>query len=105
MSRIDCKQAQAVEANATEAASLLRALSHAARLSVACELVGGERTAGALVETSGLSQSALSQHLAVLRAEGVVATRRDGQTIHYRLADRRVERLIGTLHELFCKGP
>lgn len=104
MLRIDSKRAKAVEANAAEAASLLRALSHGARLSVACELVGGERSAGALVKASGLGQSALSQHLAVLRAEKVVATRRDGRTIHYRLADTRVERLIGTLHELFCKG-
>jgi len=66
--------------HAEEAAGLLKALSHEARLLVLCELVGGERTAGELVERSALSQSALSQHLAKLRSEGLVATRRDAQT-------------------------
>ena len=54
-------------------------------------------------ECSNLSQSALSQHLAKLRDQGLVATRREGQTIFYRLADRRVTRLIGVLHELYCE--
>jgi len=85
------------------AAGLLRALSHEARLMVLCELVEGERTAGALVASSGLSQSALSQHLAKLREEGLVATRRDGQTVFYRLGDRRAARLVGVLHDLFCQ--
>ena len=96
------KDLKAVRRNAAEAAAMLRGLSHAARLSVLCELLAGERSAGALVATSGLSQSALSQHLAKLREQGLVATRREGQTIYYRLADRRLERLIGVLHELYC---
>ena len=102
MIEIDLKEAKAVRRNAAAAAELLRTLAHEARLSVLCELVGGERTAGALVEASGLSQSALSQHLAKLRDEGIVTTRRDGQTIHYRLADPRVETLLATLYQLFC---
>ena len=89
--------------HAEEAAALLRALSHEARLKVLCELVSGERPAGALVQAAGLSQSALSQHLARLREEGVVATRRDGQTMFYRLADPQVSRVLETLHDLYCR--
>ena len=65
-------------------------------------LVGSERTAGELVESSGLSQSALSQHLAKLRQEHLVETRRDGRTIHYRLANGQTAKLIETLHNLYC---
>jgi ArsR family transcriptional regulator, virulence genes transcriptional regulator len=104
MTDIDLREAKVVRRNAAEAAGLLRTLAHEARLAVLCELVGHERTAGALVEASGLSQSALSQHLAKLRQEGIVATRREGQTIYYRLADPRAERLIATLYQLFCRG-
>jgi ArsR family transcriptional regulator len=89
--------------HAEAAAGLLRALSHEARLKVLCELVSGERSAGELVKAAGLSQSALSQHLARLREEGVVATRRDGQTIFYRLADPQVSRVLETLHDLYCR--
>ncbi len=94
---------EAVHRNAEKAAGMLRALSHGARLKVLCELVGGERSAGELVATAGLSQSALSQHLAKLREEGIVETRRDGQTIYYRLGDPDVARVLGTLHELYCQ--
>jgi ArsR family transcriptional regulator len=96
---------KAMQANAGKAAALMRALSHEARLGVLCQLVNGEKTAGDLVEKSGLSQSALSQHLGVLRDEGLVATRRDGQAIHYRLGDARAMRMIGLLQELYCKPP
>ena len=88
---------------ANEAAGLMRTLSHGARLKVLCELSTGERSAGDLVESSGLSQSALSQHLAKLRDEGLVKTRRDGQTIFYVLADKRTARLLALLHELYCE--
>jgi DNA-binding transcriptional ArsR family regulator len=94
----------ALRENAAEAAAMLRMLSHEARLAVLCELVNGERSAGALVETSGISQSALSQHLAKLREEGLVATRREAQSIHYRLADPKAARIIALLHDLYCKG-
>jgi ArsR family transcriptional regulator len=89
--------------NATEAAALLRAISHEARLLVLCELANGERSAGELVERSGLSQSALSQHLAKLREQGLVATRREAQMIHYRIADQRAQRLLRVLHDIYCK--
>jgi len=88
--------------NAGKAAAMLRMLSHEARLAVLCDLVDGERSAGALVVSSGLSQSALSQHLAKLREEGLVATRRDGQTIYYRLPDGKAARVIEVLHEIYC---
>ena len=81
---------------------MMRALSHEARLRVLCELVNGEKTAGDLVARSGLSQSALSQHLAKLRTEGLVATRREAQVIHYRLDDPKAARLLGVLHEIYC---
>jgi ArsR family transcriptional regulator len=94
---------KAMRRHAGEAAGMMRALSHEARLRVLCELVDGERTAGDLVARSGLSQSALSQHLAKLREEGLVATRREAQVIFYRLDDPRAARLLGVLHEIYCK--
>ena len=81
---------------------MMAALSHEVRLRVLCDLVGGERMAGELVQRSGLSQSALSQHLAKLREEGVVATRRQAQTIFYRVADPKVLRIVQLLYELYC---
>lgn len=89
-------------AKAGQAAGLLKALAHEARLLVLCQLLDGESAAGALQEACGLSQSALSQHLARLRDEGLVATRRDGQTIFYRLADPKVERVLDTLAAIYC---
>ncbi|MEZ5971760.1 MAG: metalloregulator ArsR/SmtB family transcription factor [Hyphomonadaceae bacterium] len=89
-------------AKASEAAALLKALAHEARLMVLCQLLDGEHSAGALQESSGLSQSALSQHLARLREEGLVSTRRDAQTIYYRLADPNVARVLNTLAQIYC---
>ena len=89
-------------ARAGEAASLLKALAHEARLMVLCQLLEGEHSAGALQEASGLSQSALSQHLARLREEGLVATRREAQTIYYSLAEPNVARVLETLAQIYC---
>jgi ArsR family transcriptional regulator len=99
LSRSDLK---AMFRNAGNAAALMRLLSHEARLIVLCQLATGECSVGALVESSGLSQSALSQHLAKLRDEGLVTTRRQGQTIYYALADKKAARIIGLLHEIYC---
>lgn len=88
--------------NAAEAARFLRALAHEGRLMVLCGLAQGERPVAELQRLVPLSQSALSQHLAVLRREGLVATRREAQHIHYRLADERVRRVVPLLYELFC---
>lgn len=89
-------------AAASEAAALLRALSHEGRLLVLCALAEGEAQAGALVALSGLSQSALSQHLARLREEGLVATRRDSTAIFYRLAEPKARRIVRLLHDMYC---
>lgn len=90
------------EASASAAAKLLKALSNERRLMILCQLVDGELSVGALLPRVGLSQSALSQHLAVLRDEGIVATRRDGQTIWYRIEDPAAIRVVATLAEIFC---
>jgi ArsR family transcriptional regulator len=103
MTRVVTRDMTAMRKHAGEAATMLRALSHEARLLVLCELTGGECTAGELVERSGLSQSALSQHLAKLREEGLVETRREAQSIFYRIADARAARLLSVLHEIYCK--
>lgn len=99
--RIDPKR---LEARAGEVAGLLRALANDRRLVILCKLVeAGEVTVGALADDVGLSQSALSQHLARMREEGIVAFRRDAQTLWYRIADPRAETLLATLHRLYCQ--
>ena len=90
------------EANAAEAARLLRALANERRLMILCQLADGERSVGELLPLVGLSQSALSQHLAVLREEGIVATRRESQSVRYRIADPAAVRVVATLAEIFC---
>ena len=88
---------------AAEAVAVLKSIAHEGRLLVLCYLgEAGELSVGELVHRIGLSQSALSQHLAKLRAEGLVATRTSSQTVFYRVADRRVLTLLATLHKLYC---
>ena len=92
------------EAHAGEVAALLGALGNRRRLMVMCKLAEQrEMSVTTLAEEVGLSQSALSQHLAKMRAEGLVAFRRESQTLWYRIADPRCERLLATLYELYCK--
>lgn len=92
------------EKKAMEVADILRALANERRLMILCKLVEyGEATVGTLVDAVGISQSALSQHLAKMRDEGIVVFRRESQTLWYRIADQRVEELFATLHRLFCK--
>ncbi len=98
----EIRQIKEMSRRAEEAAGLMRALSHEGRLRVLCELSAGEKNVGELVKSSGLSQSALSQHLARLRDEGLVATRRDAQTIYYTVADAKVLRLVRLLYEIYC---
>lgn len=90
--------------NADRAARLLKTLAHGERLRVLCLLVGGELSVGQINERIALSQSALSQHLAKLRAEGLVTTRRDSQTIYYRLSSGPAEQLLASLHDIYCRG-
>lgn len=94
--------ADALETKAEEAADLLRAMANGKRLVALCSLLDGEKSAGALAKTVALSPPALSQHLAKMRALGLVAARRDGQTIRYRLAGVAVTRVLETLYRLFC---
>lgn len=85
-----------------EAADLLRMIANERRLLLLCHmLVEGEITVGRLAERVGLSQSATSQHLKLLRRDALVATRRQGTIIHYRVADMRVAQIINGLHGLF----
>jgi DNA-binding transcriptional ArsR family regulator len=85
------------------AATLLRALGNEQRLLILCHLAaGGELSVTALGERMSLSQSALSQHLARLREDGIVAFRREAQTLFYRIADDKAARLLGLLHDLYC---
>ncbi|MEP0072826.1 MAG: metalloregulator ArsR/SmtB family transcription factor [Marinomonas sp.] len=86
----------------SQAAGFLKALSNENRLMILCHLLDKELSVTALNEKLPLSQSALSQHLAVLRKDGLVNTRRESQTIFYSLGDERVKTLIQTLHGLFC---
>lgn len=94
---------RSLEAKAGEVAALLRTIGNDRRLLILCRLVEcGEATVGDLADDVDLSQSALSQHLARLREEGIVAFRRESQTIWYRIADSRVEALLAALHRLYC---
>ena len=88
--------------HAGEAAALLKALAHPARLLVLCQLVQGERTVGELQPATGLGASALSQHLAVLREDGLVTTRREAQSILYSLVPGPAQRILQTLHDVYC---
>ncbi|NNU14804.1 helix-turn-helix transcriptional regulator [Parvularcula sp. ZS-1/3] len=89
-------------AKASDAAGLLRTMGNPNRLMILCRLGGGELSVGALGEGFPLSQSALSQHLAVLRAEGLVATRKQGQSVYYRIANPGVVSIIETLASIYC---
>ena len=93
---------QQLQSKAGAAEALLKAAASRHRLVILCELLQGERSVAALQQAIGLSQSALSQHLARLREEGIVATRREAQTIYYSLASSHAAKLIGLLYELFC---
>ncbi len=99
------KGAAAMTAHADTASRLLKSIANAQRLRILCLLAGGERSVGALNELLDLSQSALSQHLARLRDEGLVTTRREAQTIHYRLAEGPARRIIKTLYGIYCATP
>lgn len=88
--------------NAGRVAELLKAVGNENRLMILCALVRGELSVGALNTQVDLSQSALSQHLARLRRDRYVKTRREGQTVYYSLADDNVRKLIAFLHRTYC---
>jgi ArsR family transcriptional regulator len=91
---------------AAEAARMMKLLSNERRLLLLCHLANaGEMTVGALAQSIGLSQSAASQHLALMREDGLVSFRRDGQTLHYRIADPAAEHFLSMLKTVFCNPP
>ena len=91
--------------NARRASALLKAMSNEHRLLVLCQLQAGERSVGELERLVGLSQSALSQHLARLRRDQLVRTRRAAQTIYYSLNGVEATEVIRTLHGIYCTAP
>jgi DNA-binding transcriptional ArsR family regulator len=93
-----------MQSQAQEVSELLKTMAHPVRLLVLCQLVNHELSAGELVERSSLSQSAFSQHLTVLKKQGIVKVRKEAQQVFYSLADERVEKLLDSLYGLFCKS-
>ena len=94
-----------MQQHACEASDLLKAMGNEQRLLILCQLVGHELSVAELLARIKLSQSALSQHLAVLREAGMVETRRSAQTIFYSLPPGPVHRLMQTLHDIYCSEP
>ena len=91
-----------MQLKAGTAVALLRALGSEPRLMILCELLKGERSVTALQQAVGLSMSAMSQHLARLRMDELVSTRRESQMIYYSLASPHAKKVIETLYELYC---
>ena len=97
------KSISELEVSAAEAAGVLKSLSNEKRLMILCKLLEeGEMSVLPIAEAVGLGQSALSQHLARMRAEKIVDFRRDGQTLYYRIADPKVAQLLKSLKSIFC---
>ena len=93
---------QDMQASAASASNLLKSMANESRLMILCQLVEGERSVAEILKDIPLGQSALSQHLAILRRERLVTTRREGQSIFYSLASHEVRAIIATLHDLYC---
>lgn len=100
---MDTAELELLKANAELAVVLLKRMAHKDRLLILCHLTTGEISAGELSRRSLLSQSAFSQHLAVLRNEQLVKTRKEAQTIYYSLANESVIEVLATLKQIFCK--
>lgn len=95
-------QLKEMEQTAAHVSGLLKLLSHRDRLMALCHLTQGELAAGALAEAVGMKPPAMSQQLAILRREGVIASRRDGQTIYYRIDSDDAVAIMGFLYDRFC---
>lgn len=88
---------------AGEVSEILKALANPHRLLIVCELIDDEVSVGALAAALGVRDAVASQHLSILRRSGILATRRNGQTIYYKIADKRVRSLVETLYRRFCQ--
>jgi DNA-binding transcriptional ArsR family regulator len=95
-------EAEMMERAADEASDLLKALSNRHRLLIICQLVDGERSVGELAGFLDLRDSTVSQHLALLRKDGLVSARRDGQTIYYSIASDPAREVLKTLYQVYC---
>lgn len=93
---------QEMETNSAKAVALLKAMANQRRLQILCILHEQELSVGELCTMLELSQSALSQHLAWLRRDGLVATRKEAQTVYYSLSSHEVKEMIKLLHSLYC---
>jgi ArsR family transcriptional regulator, virulence genes transcriptional regulator len=93
---------EAMEAAADRASDLLKALSNRHRLLIICQLVGGERSVGDLAEFLDLRDSTVSQHIALLRKDGLVSARRDAQTIYYSIASDPAREVLAALYRVYC---
>lgn len=96
---------QQMRAAAFDASAMLRVLANEDRVLLLCELTRGEARVSELEERLGIRQPTLSQQLGILRAEKIVATRREGRNIFYRISDQRVVAVLGTLYGLYCPAP
>ena len=94
-----------MESAADQASELLKALSNRHRLLIICQLIDGERSVGDLAELLSLRDSTVSQHLALLRKDGLVSARRDAQTIYYSIASEPAREVLKTLYHVFCAPP
>lgn len=94
--------AEEMAAHAEEASQVLKSIANPNRLMILCCLIEEEKTVGTINNEVPLSQSALSQHLARLRAENLVISRKEGQTVHYRIKDPRIIELMANLYALYC---
>ncbi|MGJ4889498.1 ArsR/SmtB family transcription factor [Bradyrhizobium sp. HKCCYLS3077] len=94
-----------MEAAADQASDLLKALSNRHRLLIICQLVDVERSVGELAASLGLRDSTVSQHLALLRKDGLVIARRDGQTIYYSISSEPAREVLKTLYQVYCAAP
>lgn len=94
---------QELEDNSEGAASFLKLLASGPRLLILCQLIDGEQNVGTLAEKTGLRMTTVSQHMALMRAQNIVTTRRDGTTIYYSLASSIVEEVLTVLHKSFCQ--
>ncbi|RDU94970.1 ArsR/SmtB family transcription factor [Trinickia dinghuensis] len=100
--QLSAKRLEDLRESAAQCCALLKAMAHEDRLLLLCQLTEGEQNVGELEERVGIRQPSLSQHLGVLREEGLVAARREGKYIYYSLAGDEVVRVMQTLSELYC---
>lgn len=100
--KINLQSLSEMQAHAQDAAALLKVLANENRLMIMCTLIAGEMSVGELNEKVPLSQSALSQHLAGLREAGLVATRKEAQTVFYRLEGNEAAKIIAVLQSIYC---